>query len=139
MVASIAAAGCPTLITLSVVGLVDMVPAHPYDQPIAAAFNAHQTRDTGHGQLLGPDGVYAAASVLKDAGCTIRLTPTTWRLDSGTAPLLREWLEGWVTAACEQEPSVRVGAAEYVPWRLQQLSARQLTVTVHHRDLLVLP
>ncbi|MEN3121540.1 class I SAM-dependent methyltransferase [Janibacter sp. LM] len=139
MVASIATAGRPALITLSVVGVVDLMPAHPYDQQVATAFNEHQTRDTKQGQLLGPDGVYVAANVLKDAGCTIRLVPTVWRLDAGTAPLLRAWLEGWVAAACEQSPSVRVDAAEYVNWRLQQLAARQLTVTVHHRDLLALP
>lgn len=43
MVGSIAAARCPALITLSVVGQVDLAPAHPLDGRLTEAFNAHQS------------------------------------------------------------------------------------------------
>ena len=56
-----AAAGCPVLLTLSVVGRVELAPADPLDARVAAAFDAHQRRTTASGRLLGPDAVAAAA------------------------------------------------------------------------------
>nr|WP_281366059.1 class I SAM-dependent methyltransferase [Janibacter cremeus] len=139
MVASIAAAGCPALITLSVIGQVDLAPAHPLDDQIAVAFNAHQRRDTGHGPLAGPDAVYVAAHALRLAGYTLHLTPSPWRLDSSDTALLKAWLKGWVDAACEQDPSLRADASEYRGRRIQQIGSRELTAMIHHRELLALP
>ena len=50
-----AGAGCPILLTLSVVGRVELTPADPLDRRVAAAFDAHQRRTTERGRLLGPD------------------------------------------------------------------------------------
>ncbi|WP_277455384.1 class I SAM-dependent methyltransferase [Janibacter sp. DB-40] len=138
-VASISAARCPALITLTVVGQVELAPAHPLDGHLNAAFNAHQMRDTSHGQpLAGPDAVYVAAHALKQAGYTLQSTPSLWRLCSDDSALLKAWLEGWVDAACEQDPSIRIEASEYRGRRIQQIDRRQLTATVHHQDLLAL-
>src|SRR5450631_4085050 len=52
-----AGAGCPVLLTISVVGRVELTPADPLDECIAAAFDAHQRRTTGGRRLLGPDAV----------------------------------------------------------------------------------
>ena len=41
-----AGAGCPILVTLSVVGRVELTPAEPLDRRVAAAFDAHQRRTT---------------------------------------------------------------------------------------------
>ena len=46
LVSACAAAGCPVLLTLSVVGRVDLTPADPLDRRVAAAFDAHQRRMT---------------------------------------------------------------------------------------------
>ncbi len=48
------------LLTLSVVGRVELTPADPLDAGIAAAFNDHQRRATERGRLLGPDAVAVA-------------------------------------------------------------------------------
>src|SRR5215216_7081252 len=53
-------ARCPTLLTLSVVGRVELSPADPLDRRIAAAFDAHQRRLTERGRLLGPHAVAVA-------------------------------------------------------------------------------
>jgi hypothetical protein len=45
-------AACPALLTLSVVGRVELEPADPLDAAVAAAFNAHPRRTTGG--RLGP-------------------------------------------------------------------------------------
>ncbi|WEV78823.1 class I SAM-dependent methyltransferase [Janibacter cremeus] len=139
MVASIAAAECPALITLSVVGHVELTPAHPLDGRLTEAFNAHQRRATGHGQLLGPDAVGAAASEFQRTDHTVRLASSPWQLDARDTELLTSWIEGWVDAACEQEHSLRAETSEYRTRHIRQIEAGQLTAAVHHRDLLALP
>ena len=84
-----AGAGCPVLLTLSVVGRVDLSPADPLDAGVAAAFDAHQRRTTERGRLLGPDAVaVAVAGVRPTRGrgprpaqplATRRRSRPTWR------------------------------------------------------------
>jgi hypothetical protein len=123
--------GLPMLLALTVAGRVALTPADPLDAPIAVAFNAHQRR----AGRLGPDAVAAAVGALGDTACAVR--PGHWRLGAAEAELTGEWLEGWVTAACEHEPGLPAGA--YLSRRLAQADAGELTVTVEHADLLVLP
>ena len=125
-----ACAGCPILLALTVAGRVTLSPAEPLDARIGEAFNAHQRRDG----LLGPDAVAAA---LEHLGADVVLRPSPWRLDGTHAGLTAEWLRGWVAAACEQEPALEAG--DYRDRRLAQAAAGELTVTVGHVDLLVLP
>jgi hypothetical protein len=55
LVRACVAAACPVLLTLTVVGRVDVVPADPLDGCFGDAFNAHQRRTAGGGRrLLGP-------------------------------------------------------------------------------------
>ena len=122
-----ACAGRPMLLALTVVGRVALTPAEPLDAQIGAAFNAHQRR----GGLLGPDAVDAVD------GAIVR--PSPWHLDAAHADLIAEWLDGWVAAACEQEPALAAEAAAYQDRRLAQVAAGELAVTVDHADLLVLP
>ena len=122
------------LLALTVVGRVTLSPADPLDARIGAAFNAHQRR----GGLLGPDAVAAVVDELRD-GAEVVVRPSPWRLDAAHAELTTEWLDGWVAAACEQEPALAVEAGAYRDRRLAQAAAGELAVTVDHADLLVLP
>jgi hypothetical protein len=126
-------AGLPLLLALTVVGRVILTPAEPLDARIAAAFDAHQRR----GRLLGPDAVAAAVDHLHGTGAQIAVRPSPWRLGASDAGLIAEWFEGWVAAACEQEPALAVH--DYRERRLAQAAAGELAVTVDHADLLVLP
>jgi hypothetical protein len=128
-----ACAGRPMLLALTVVGRVTLMPADPLDARIGAAFNAHQRR----GRLLGPDAVGAAVAELRTTGAEVVVRPSPWRLAAAHADLMAEWLDGWVAAACEQEPTLAAGA--YRARRLAQAAAGELAVTVDHADLLVLP
>jgi hypothetical protein len=119
-----AGAGRPMLLALTVTGRVTLSPAEPLDAPIGAAFNAHQRRDG----RLGPDAVAAVRGIVR---------PSPWRLDATHAELIAEWLEGWVGAACEQEPAL--DARAYLARRRAQAAAGELEVTVDHADVLVLP
>ena len=132
------AVGCPLLLAMTVVGGVAFTPADPLDAHVAAAFDAHQRRARATGRLLGPDAVATAVEELRGPGADVLVRPTPWRLDATHADLRTEWFEGWVAAACEQDPALAADAGAYRDRRLAQAAAGQLAVTVDHADLLVL-
>jgi hypothetical protein len=134
-----AEAACPTLLTLSVVGRVSLVPADPLDRRVAAAFNEHQRRATERGRLLGPDAAASAVEEFGRMGFEVVVRQSPWRLGASHAELLAEWFAGWVGAACEQDVGLVSETGVYTRRRLDQLGAGQLTVTVEHADLLALP
>jgi SAM-dependent methyltransferase len=148
-------AGCPALLTISVVGRVDLTPTEPLDAQIAAAFNGHQRRTIGGRRLLGPDAVDATVDAFSRRGVATMVRPSPWRLgvdnfggadqrDNGggadqrdDGDLMSEWFVGWLAAACEQQPDLAGPAAAYAHRRLAQVAEGQLGVVVHHDDLLV--
>jgi SAM-dependent methyltransferase len=133
------ATGCPALLTLSVVGRVELTPGDPLDGRVAAAFNAHQRRGTDRGRLLGPDAPAAATEEFGRLGAEVLERPSPWRIGAANAELVTEWFAGWVGAALEQEPELAAEMDTYVRERRAEVTAGQLTVTVDHADLLVLP
>jgi hypothetical protein len=128
-------AGCCVLLALTVVGRVALSPRDPLDEHLGAAFDAHQRRDG----RLGPDAVAAALEQLRGTGAELVVRPSPWRLGAAQAELSAAWLDGWIAAACEQEPALAAGAGPYREARLAQAAAGELVVTVDHADLLVLP
>jgi hypothetical protein len=139
LVAVCAGAGCPVLLTLSVVGRVELTPAEPVDQRVAAAFDAHQRRVTQRGRLLGPDAAPAAVEAFGRLGAGVLVRPSPWRLGASHADLAAEWFTGWLAAAREQQTDLAADTEDYARRRLAQAAAGQLAVTVDHADLLVLP
>jgi hypothetical protein len=134
-----AEAECPVLLSLSVVGRVDLAPADPLDSRVAAAFDAHQRRMTVGGRLLGPDAVAAAVERFRRLGAEVLVRPTPWRLGAAQADLAAEWFTGWIRAACEQSVDLASDTGSYARRRLAEARAGDLAVTVGHADLLVLP
>jgi SAM-dependent methyltransferase len=134
-----AGAGCPVLITLSVVGRVSLIPEDPLDVRVAAAFNDHQRRGTERGRLLGPDAVAFAVGEFGRHGGQVLVRPSPWRLGAAHAELAAEWFTGWVGAACEQEAELGAETDAYARRRLAQAKAGMLAATVAHQDVLVLP
>jgi hypothetical protein len=139
LAAACAGAGCPALLTLSVVGRVELSPGDPLDADLAGAFNAHQRRSVHGRRLLGPDAVDAAGEAFTRVGATVRVRPAPWRLGPDQAALAAEWLRGWVAAACEQRPELTVPAQDYLRRRLAAAARGALRVVVHHDDLLAQP
>jgi len=135
LVSACAGAGCPALLTLTVVGRVELDPRDPLDDRVAAAFNDHQRR----GGRLGPDAANAARERFGGLGAQVIARPSPWRLDSAHKDLAAEWFSGWVGAACEQQPELAAETGSYTRERLAQAKAGELVVTVGHEDLLVLP
>jgi hypothetical protein len=139
LISGCAAAACPILIALSVVGRVDLAPADPLDRRVATAFNAHQRRHTERGRLLGADAVAVAIERFRGLGAEVLVRPSPWQLGVPQAGLAEVWFTGWVHAACEQEPELAAEAEVYARRRLTQAGAGQLAITVDHADVLVLP
>ena len=131
--------GCPMLLALTVVGRVALNPADPLDARMAAAFNAHQRRTTTAGACSARTPSPPPSRQLRGAGAEVLVRPSPWRLDAAHADLTAEWFDGWVAAACEQEPALAAEAGAYRDRRLAQAAAGELAVTVDHADLLVLP
>lgn len=119
-------AGCPALLTLTVVGRVELDPQGQLDARFETAFNQHQRR-----RLLGPDAVPFTVAAFESRGARVLTRPSPWRL--GPGPLMEEWLRGWVGAACEQEPDLAASAPDYLR------RAGDLRVVVHHADILAMP
>lgn len=132
-------ARCPVLFALSVTGRVRLFPEDALDARIAAAFDAHQRRLTLRGRLLGPDAVEAAAEMFRGLGADVLVRPSPWRLGQAQSELAVEWLNGWLDAACEQEPELRSDVDPYRRRRLREAEAGALDLTVGHADLLALP
>jgi hypothetical protein len=139
LVGTCAGVGCPVLLTLSVTGRVQLLPADPLDARVAAFFDEHQRRVTPRGRLLGPDAVEATAAGFRRLGAEVIVRPSPWRLGVADTSLAVQWLAGWVDAACEQEPALAADADLYRRRRLREAEAGCLAVTVGHADLLVLP
>jgi len=139
LIAVCADAGCPVLLSLSVVGRVDLSPPDPLDPRVAAAFDAHQRRTTARGRLLGPDAVSAAVEGFRALGAKVLLRPAPWRLGAAEADLAAGWFTGWIGAACEQSVDLASAIGPYARRRLAEARAGELAVTVGHADLLILP
>lgn len=138
-VAVCARAGCPVLVTLSVVGEVELDPPDPLDRRVMESFNAHQRRRLDEGPLLGPDAAAAAAEAFRRQGLEVHTRPSPWHLGPDRADLAVAWLDGWVGAAMEQSPELGEDAAAYAARRRAELTRGSTRVTVHHLDLLALP
>jgi hypothetical protein len=139
LITACAGASCPVLLALSVVGHVELTPADPLDRQVSDAFNAHQRRATERGRLLGPDAVAVAVDEFGRRGVEVLVRPSPWRLGVNHAELLEAWFTGWVRAACEHELELAAQADGYTRRRLEQARAGELTVTVDHADLMILP
>jgi hypothetical protein len=98
MVAACVGAGCPTLLTTSVIGQVELTPPDPLDAVIVDAFNAHQRRTTGGRSLLGPDAVDVCAESFRRRGAAVLVRPSPWRLGADQTRLVSEWMRGWLGA-----------------------------------------
>lgn len=139
MAGACAGAGVPALIMLSVIGRVELSPADPFDDEVAAAFNAHQRRAVGGRALLGPDAVAALADAFTRHGMATTLRPSPWLLGADDRDLLAVWFQEWLAAAVEQVPALGKPSTGYARRRLAEIAEGRLTATVQHVDLLAAP
>jgi len=124
---------------LSVIGRVELDPADPFDDEVAAAFNAHQRRAVGGRALLGPDAVAALSDAFARHGVATTLRPSPWQLGADDRDLLAVWFQEWLAAAVEQVPALGTPSTGYARRRLAEIAEGRLSATVQHVDLLAAP
>lgn len=150
------ATGTPALLALSVTGEVRLSPAHPDDQRINAAFDAHQHRGAddegpddirnGAVALAGPDGWRLAQEAFERMGWVVRTARTDWELgrELGLAQMSRRFLTDRIEAVSELaehrgDCDLADAAQHWLAARLASLDRGELRIDVGHRDLLALP
>ena len=137
-----AEAGAAAYFALSYDGMVRWhdSPSPDEDALVLNAVNEHQRRDKGTGAALGPDATDAARRLFEDAGYTVRVEPSPWRLRGRRdAPLAEALVHGWATAALDMRPS-DAGTSE--GWReetVQRIRSGTVDLDVGHLDLLATP
>lgn len=143
-VADVVAGADAALLALTVSGAFRIHPAHPDDDLLVRAFNAHQQRavDGADEPLAGPDGWRMAAAAFRDAGWLVSQAPTPWHLGAAQQALLRRWTAERVDAALETVSSDAAATAALARWwqdRSAQIDRGQVTAEVDHVDVLALP
>jgi SAM-dependent methyltransferase len=129
----------PALFALSYDGRVSCSPADSDDSWIRDALNAHQRRDKGFGPALGPIAAARARLLFESCGHVVASHRSDWVLGPEDGTLQRALLEGWASAAAEQEPADTVRAAQWLRRRLAWIEAGCSRLIVGHEDLLALP
>ena len=136
IVDAVVEAHLPALFSLTVTGEVTLDPADAQDEPLKAAFDAHQRRDS----RPGPGAGTVVADLFRDRGWSVIEARTAWQLTAGSeAELISAWLDGRVEAAVEHQPGLATEAAGWLERRRAQLRSGGLEVVVGHVDLLALP
>ncbi len=127
------------LIVLSYAGEFGFNLAHPDDALIQQALNAHQSRDKGLGQALGPEATGTLVALMKTRGAVICEAPSVWQLGPEGNRLQLALLEGYRDAAVEQMPKYADRIWQWFEDRARSIDTGDLLVSVSHRDLLALP
>ncbi|TVP89352.1 MAG: class I SAM-dependent methyltransferase [Thioalkalivibrio sp.] len=139
LVRACAGHGAAALLVLSYDGDVTWTVPDPGDAFVRAAVNAHQERDKGLGAALGPRATTEAATRFREAGYRVWIEPSPWHLDSGSLPLARQLIAGWINAAEEAFPEQAGTLRAWGARRLEDLRSGRTRLQVGHRDLLALP
>lgn len=124
----------PLYAALSYDGRVSFDPAHPGDEAMIAALNAHQRTDKGFGPALGPDAAGVLAAALRSRGFEVRIEESPWRLGPDDAALVAALLPGIAEVAAGWGG---IPTAEVEDWlAFRQARAADGHCLVGHVDLL---
>ena len=132
----------PLLCVLSYDGRLQLQPADADDPWLRDSVNAHQRGDKGFGAALGPAATAVTAELLRDRHYWVGTHDSDWQLDAGNArdaALMLPLIEGWATAAAEQQPAQAQRAQAWATRRVAALRSGTLHIRVGHQDLLALP
>ncbi len=129
----------PLLACLSVDGRDALLPAHPLDRTVFAAFRRDQQRHKGLGLALGPKSPAALRDAFTARGFTVREADTPWRLPPDAADLLDSLVASHAAVAARHLPARRTAIREWAAHRARQVNRLRLAMRVGHRDSLALP
>jgi SAM-dependent methyltransferase len=115
-------------------GHMSWTPAHPADEAILRAFNAHQHHDKGFGPAAGPDAGRMLTEGLERAGYRVTTALSPWRLERADLALIRATAQGVADAARE---TGQLASRDLDDWL--QSRAALTACEIGHLDLLALP
>ncbi|MGB1840444.1 MAG: class I SAM-dependent methyltransferase, partial [Longimicrobiales bacterium] len=135
-----ASQGAAALFVLSYDGSIAWRDPDEDDGLVRDALNAHQQREKGLGQALGPDAAPRAEQFFRAAGYSTSLDPSPWRLSGpGDRALTLSLMRGWIDAAIELQPEKTERLRAWEARRTESVQADRYEVVVGHHDLLALP
>ena len=130
---------CPVLLTLSVVGRVELTPADPWTFALAPlSMTINGVRRSG-GACSAPTRSASSSTGSQSSVGRCWFGPARGDSVGSEADLAAEWFRGWVDAACEQQTGLAAEIDGYARRRLTQATAGRLGVTVDHADVLAVP
>jgi hypothetical protein len=130
---------CATLFALNYNGHIRWNDSIEQDTLISDLLNAHQLRDKGFGDALGPQAGMYFVKQLEESGRHVVSDESNWVLDASLSALQMDLIQGWACAATEQDKSLSAVVESWSKHRLEACRARESILTVGHSDLLSLP
>jgi hypothetical protein len=137
----LASAPRPVLLTLSVDGRLDWMPADPHDADMRGWIEAHQATDKGFGPALGPRAPAVLGELLDSQGFDVFTGRSDWIIGPDDIAIHRALIEGYRTAALEIAPDP-CAATIIDGWAERRLAAAKrgaLTALVGHVDIFARP
>jgi SAM-dependent methyltransferase len=124
----------PIYAALSYDGRVSFDPAHPCDEAMIGALNAHQRTEKGFGPALGPDAAGALTAALRSRGFEVRIEASPWRLGPDDVALVAALLPGIAEVAAGWGGIAKAEVEDWLAFR--QDRAAEGHCLVGHMDLL---
>jgi SAM-dependent methyltransferase len=130
------AAGASALFAITYDGRSTCEPPDREDERVRTLFNRHQARDKGlGGPAAGPEAAAAAAHAFEEAGFDVRTAKSDWAIGPEARDLQRALIDGWASAAAEEDPMLAAAIAAWRQRRLDHVAAGRSCLTVGHQDL----
>ena len=122
LVAACAGAGCPALLTLSVVGRVELTPGRSAGRPRSPRRSTPTSAARPAAAACSAPTPSRSRRGVQPAGVDVLVRPSPWRLGADQADLAAEWFTGWLGAACEQQAELagRPARTRAGAWRRRQ-------------------
>lgn len=129
---------CASLFVLSYDGRIEWQPVNEADALMVERLNQHQLGDKGFGDALGPQAGHYLAGQLQ-AGQQVMCRASDWVLGSKHHALQSALIEGWTSAAIEQDTTRQAAIEQWRTLRDSHNEKNQSSLTVGHLDVLALP
>jgi hypothetical protein len=139
LVVEIAARSIPIYAALTYDGRAEMEPAHSHDEAIIQAVNAHQRRDKGFGQALGPRAAHVVVRRFESVGYSVVRGPADWIFEPSDREIQTEIFSGWAAAARETGNLPLADIVDWLTFRRNEIAAGRSSLRVGHIDFFAAP